>query len=63
MGATTPVYRGMCATTPEQGHASRRVLAATHHTVNMASITRWRAEQPRRLGDLAKMALAITEWQ
>jgi hypothetical protein len=59
MGATTPVYRGMGATTPKQGHASRRVLAATRHTVNVASITRRRAEQPRRLGDLAKIDLAI----
>jgi hypothetical protein len=27
MGATTPVERGLWATTPKGGHASRRVLA------------------------------------
>jgi hypothetical protein len=42
---------------PQKGHASRRVLAATRHTVNVASITRRRAEQAGRLGDLGKMAL------
>jgi hypothetical protein len=42
-----------------QGRASRRVLAATGHTVNVASITRRRAEQAGRLGDLAKIALPI----
>ena len=62
MGATTPVYRGMCATTPKKGHASRRVLAATRHTATVASITRRRAEQAGRLGDLAKMALPIRLW-
>src|ERR1700730_16104339 len=58
MGATTPVYRGMCATTPKKGHAARRVLAATRHTATVASITRRRAEQAGRLGDLAKRALS-----
>ena len=62
MGATTPVYRGMCATTPKKGHASRRVLAATRHTATVASITRRRAEQAGRLGDLAVMDLSVTEW-
>jgi len=50
MWPTTPVERGTWATTPTRGHASRRVLAATCHTVNMAWITRRRAEQAGRLG-------------
>jgi hypothetical protein len=33
-----PVYRGTCATTPQRAHASRRVLAATCHTVNVALV-------------------------
>jgi hypothetical protein len=46
-----------------QGRASRRVLAATGHTVNVASITRRRAEQAGRLGDLAKIALSVRLWR
>lgn len=60
MGATTPVYRGMGATTPKQGHAYRRVLAATRHTVNVASITRGRAERAGQLGDSFVMPLLGT---
>ena len=45
MWPTTPVLRGLWATTPKKGsHAARRVLAAAGHTVNVASITRRRAE-------------------
>jgi hypothetical protein len=60
MGATTPVYRGMCATTPKGGCAYRRVPAATGHTENAASITTRRAELARLLRDLSKTDLPIT---
>src|SRR5580658_9490260 len=57
---TTPILRGLWATTPKRwGHAARRVPAATGHTVNVASITRRRADRPGRLRDLTKMVLTI----
>ena len=40
MGPTTPIERGLWATTPKGGHAARRVPAATGHSVNVGSITR-----------------------
>ena len=56
---TGAVYRGMCATSPNTTAppASRRVLAATRQTVNVASIARRRPEQAGRLGDSGKMPL------
>src|SRR5579859_5952099 len=58
--ATTPVYRGLCVTTPKRGPAPTAACAAMCHTVNVASIPRRRAEQAGRPGDLSKVALTGT---
>jgi hypothetical protein len=50
--------RGMCTTTPKRGHASQRALAATCHTVHVASITR-RAELAKWLWDPSKITLPV----
>jgi hypothetical protein len=55
--ATTPVERGMCATSPKDGQGSAACSQLRGHTVNVASITRRRTDLAGLLGDLAKMAL------
>jgi hypothetical protein len=57
-----PPLSGHVCHNPQRSHASRRVTAATGHTENAASITRRRAEQAGRLGDLAKTALSVRKW-
>src|SRR5580704_19222736 len=56
-----PRSAGLVCPNPRKGATSPGACsAATCHTVNLASITRRRAEQAGPLEDLAKMALAGT---
>ena len=55
MWPTTPVERGMWTTTPKKGHASRRVLAATGHTLSVTLIARRALSRPDGRGDLAEI--------
>jgi len=56
-----PPSTGACVPQPQKRRprAARPALAASRHTVNVASITRRRAEQAGRSGDIAKTLFPV----